>query len=187
MEATYEALRKHGYADLTIQAIADEFAKSKSLLYYHYDSKDGLLVDFLGYAIDGFAVREPVDPAIPPDDRLDALFDDFLAESLDGDRREFFVAIFELRSQAPSHVAYRDQFGRADRLITASITEILCAGIERGLFYDVDTDRTAELLYSMLTGGLLRRLTTSEPRSVPTTRRAIDRFVRSELLSDRDN
>ena len=32
MEATFEALSKHGYADLTIQTIADEFEKSKSLL-----------------------------------------------------------------------------------------------------------------------------------------------------------
>ena len=39
MEATYEALCKHGYAELSIEKIADEFDKGKSLIYYHYDDK----------------------------------------------------------------------------------------------------------------------------------------------------
>jgi len=182
MEATYEALRKHGYADLTIQSIANEFNKSKSLLYYHYDSKDALLVDFLEYVLDGFAVDDAVDPGAPPDDRLEALLDGFLSESFDDDQRDFFTAIFELRSQALSQDVYREQFTRADRLITDSIIEILDDGIKRGIFRDIDVDRTAQLLYSMLSGGILRHLTSAEIDAGRPTRRALDDLVRSDLL-----
>ncbi|MEF8974259.1 MAG: helix-turn-helix domain-containing protein, partial [Haloarcula sp.] len=38
MDATYRALCTHGYADLTMQDIADESDKSKAALHYHYDS-----------------------------------------------------------------------------------------------------------------------------------------------------
>ena len=35
MSATFRALSKHGYASLSMQDIADEFDKSRSLLHYH--------------------------------------------------------------------------------------------------------------------------------------------------------
>ena len=36
-EATCRALCEHGYADLTMQDIADESNKSTAALHYHYD------------------------------------------------------------------------------------------------------------------------------------------------------
>ncbi len=57
MAATYRALCAHGYADLTMQRIADEAGKSKSLLHYHYGTKQELLVAFLDYLFDRFEAR----------------------------------------------------------------------------------------------------------------------------------
>ena len=54
MRATYLALCEHGYASLTIQRISDEFPKSKSLIYHHYDGKDDLLIDFLEFVLERF-------------------------------------------------------------------------------------------------------------------------------------
>ncbi|PSP70021.1 TetR/AcrR family transcriptional regulator, partial [Halobacteriales archaeon QH_9_66_26] len=62
MDATYRALCEHGYADLTIQTIADEFDKSKSLLYYHYDTKDEILIGLLDYLLGQFTIRVAIDP-----------------------------------------------------------------------------------------------------------------------------
>ncbi|PSQ42055.1 TetR family transcriptional regulator, partial [Halobacteriales archaeon QS_9_68_42] len=45
--ATYRALCDHGYAALTMQDIADECDCSKSLLHYHFDTKEDLLVELL--------------------------------------------------------------------------------------------------------------------------------------------
>lgn len=57
MTATYEALCAHGYTDLTAQDIADRTDKSKSLLFYHYDSKDDLVADFLVFLRELFDER----------------------------------------------------------------------------------------------------------------------------------
>ncbi|QAU12403.1 TetR family transcriptional regulator [Halorubrum sp. BOL3-1] len=52
--AAFRALREHGYASVTIQRIGDEFDKSPSLVYHHYDGKDDLLLDLLGFLLDAF-------------------------------------------------------------------------------------------------------------------------------------
>ncbi|QLH79707.1 TetR family transcriptional regulator [Halosimplex rubrum] len=54
MGATYRALCEHGYADLTMQDIADESDKSKASLHYHFDTKEELLLAFLDHLYDAF-------------------------------------------------------------------------------------------------------------------------------------
>ena len=51
--------------------IADEFDKSKSLIHYHYDSKDDLLVAFLSYAVDQFQSTVGTDSGDDPRAALD--------------------------------------------------------------------------------------------------------------------
>ncbi|HET7323460.1 MAG TPA: helix-turn-helix domain-containing protein, partial [Halococcus sp.] len=57
MHATYRALCKHGYANLTMQDIADESTKSKAALHYHYDTKQDLLLAFLSFLYERFEER----------------------------------------------------------------------------------------------------------------------------------
>ncbi|ELZ53713.1 MULTISPECIES: TetR/AcrR family transcriptional regulator [Halorubrum] len=52
--AAFRALCEHGYANVTIKRIGDEFDKSQSLVYHHYDGKDDLLLDLLEYLLDQF-------------------------------------------------------------------------------------------------------------------------------------
>lgn len=85
MEATYRALCKHGYVNLTMQAIADEFEKTKAVLYYHYDTKDDLLVAFLDYLLDRFTEQLDIDNVVHPNDRLEALIDELLLGLGDSD------------------------------------------------------------------------------------------------------
>src|SRR6056297_1471511 len=99
MEATYEALVEYGYADLTIQRIADEFDKSKSLLYHHHDGKDDLLVDFLEFALDHFENNVPFREDDTADERLRALLDAVAATKPEADE-EFVGILVELRAQA---------------------------------------------------------------------------------------
>lgn len=183
MEATYRALCDHGYADLTIQAIADEFAKSKSLLYYHYDTKDEILVEFLSYMLDQFTVEDAIDTTDSPDDQLRALIDNFLPPSPDSEQREFQVALLELRSQALSNEAYREQFTRADRLIKDTLADVLTAGIDDGTFRNVNVDPTVSLLASTIDGAMLRRATITG-NSTAVTREALAQFIEIQLLAE---
>lgn len=177
MEATYRALQKHGYADLSISNIADEFEMSKSLLYYHYEDKDELLVAFLDHIIGRFSEDIAVDAWTDPEVQLRSFFDRLLPTTLATDRREFQVALFELRAQAPHHETYRERFTTTDRLIRETIAEYITAGIEENDFRDVDPDETAQLFLSVINGGMLERVTTDDSDPIEDLRGALDDYV----------
>ena len=186
MEATYRALCEHGYANLTVDKINTEFAKSKSLLYYHYDDKDEILLNLLEYILDQFSVEDTVDPSDDPDIQLRTLIEEFLPWTLDGEDQEFQVAVFELRSQALSDDGYREQFTRGDDLLSETVAGILEAGIEEGVFREVDVDRAAEHVLSALNGAMLRRLTAEDESAVRTTRKSLEEYIDSYLTPATD-
>src|SRR6056297_3150201 len=113
LEATYRALCEHGYADLTMQAIADESSLSKATLHYHFDTKEELLNAFLDDFLDRFEERLASESS-DPRTRLDAFFDAVFAPAQD-DTGEFPIALVELKAQAPYNDAYRERFVEMDR------------------------------------------------------------------------
>jgi AcrR family transcriptional regulator len=161
MGATFEALSKHGYADLTIQNIADEFEKSKSLLYYHYETKDALLGDFLDFLLDEFAAEVEAGEEEDPLGRLWNVLELLLPPDLheDEEARQLRTALFELRMQAPYDGTYADRFAATDERLAATFEAILADGVEAGVF-EVDPETGAELLLDAVTGATLRTVTT---------------------------
>ncbi|WEL17827.1 Transcriptional regulator, TetR/AcrR family [Halorhabdus sp. SVX81] len=184
MAATYRALCAHGYAGTTISRIGEEFEKSQSLLYYHYDDKDDLLADFLAYLLDRLEADLQDTEMTEPRQRLTALFEKLAPSDPDEAQRQFFQALLEMRAQTPHNPAYRDQFERSDALIVAELTETIEAGIEQGTFVEVDADRTAAFLYSTLYGTLDRCVTLGEWELFDQTRRELDRYIETTLLAD---
>jgi len=161
MEATFEALSKHGYADLTIQTIADEFEKSKSLLYYHYETKDDLLGDFLEFILDEFEAEVDAEESEDPETRLWTVIELLLPPDLQGndEARQLRTALFELRMQAPYDEAYADRFATTDERTVAAFEAVLSDGVDEGVF-DVDPQEGAELLLDAVAGATLRAVTT---------------------------
>ncbi|MFC7135787.1 TetR/AcrR family transcriptional regulator [Halobaculum litoreum] len=162
MEATYRALTEHGYADLTVAHIAEEFEKSKSLLYYHYDSKDDLIAGFLGFAGDHFlamldaAEREADDPL----DRLRAFVDIYLAAEVDDEMTAAQRAMIDLRAQAVSEPRFRAEFDRIDAHIRDRLAEAVADGVADGTIDDdADPEAVATWLLAALTGAMLQRHT----------------------------
>lgn len=162
MAATYHALCKHGYADLTIERIGEQLEKSTSLLYHHYDGKDELLIEFLGYMLDCFEADVPFGDADDPWARLQHLLDHILAPTVDPTRQEFTSAIVELRAQAAHDPAYRDAFTRHDQFFYEQLTAIVREGSERGVFADVDPAAVAALVQTTFNGVILQRVTTAD-------------------------
>lgn len=172
MEATYQAVSEHGYGDLTIQAIADEFENSKSLLYYHYDGKDDLLIDFLDYALHRFLDEIHVGDQ-PPAKQLRALVDNLAPKTLDDEPYRVQLAMFELRVNAPHDDDARQQYMEVDRELKELLTEIIQQGIESNAFVAVDPDIEAERLLSLLTGVRARRLTVDDEFRIENARTAL--------------
>lgn len=159
MDGVYSALRAHGYADLTMQDIADECSKSKSLLHYHYDTKEDLLVAFLEYVISDSEDRIAARADDPPVDRLVQFVGWFVFAPDEADREAFHIALLELRTQGPFNERIREQLARSDRLLRGTVADILADGIETGVFRDVDVEETAALLVATLDGARTRQIT----------------------------
>ena len=159
MDGVYRALCTHGYADLTMRDIADECSKSKSLLHYHYDTKEDLLVAFLDHILSGFEawVDEGADRS--PARRIVEFVGWFVFEPAETDREAFHIALLELRSQGPFNDRIRERLLRSDRLLRGTVADILTDGIEAGVFRDVDVEETAALLVATLDGARTRQIT----------------------------
>jgi len=176
MHATYLALCEHGYAGLTIQRIGEQFEKSKSLLYHHYDDKDELLLSFLQFMLEEHQSSVP-ETDNGADERLDALLDVLLPPSLDEEKEGFTAAMVELRAQAAHDERYRDQYAEHDRVFHDHLVSVLEDGIEAGVFRDVDTDQVAEFLSTVINGAMTRRVTGGDDGSVTASRAAVDTYV----------
>jgi len=161
MDGVYRALRAHGYADLTMQDIADECSKSKSLLHYHYDTKEDLLVAFLDRVITDSERRIAAHADDPPAERLAGFIGWFVFDPEAVDREAFHIALLELRTQGPFNEPIREQLARSDRLLRGTVVDILESGIEEGVFRDVDVEETAALLVATLDGARTRQITLS--------------------------
>lgn len=181
MEATYRAFCRHGYADLTIQRIADEFEKSKSLLYYHYDTKDALLVDFLDYLLDRFEAEVTVGPSDNPEERLTELLDLLFPTSFSEDGENLQTALLELRAQAPHKPAYREQFTKSNRVISEQIATTIESGIEAGVFRPVDAEQVATLVMATRNGALLHHVSSNDPEAVRAVREALSAYLDTHL------
>jgi len=182
MAATYRALCTHGYAGTTISRIGEEFEKSQSLLYYHYDDKDDLLADFLTYLLDRLEAELSDCQATAPRECLTSLLEKLAPRDPGEERRQFFQALLEMRAQTAHKPAYRDQFERSDAVIVVEFTETIEAGIEQGVFADVDAERAAEFIYSTLYGALDRSVTLNQWDPLDRTRQELDRYLESHLL-----
>jgi len=183
MAATYRALTEYGYANLTVQRIADEFGKSKSLLYHHYDGKDDILTGFLEFALDHFEDGLAPTESNRPEERLRTLFDVMVGVDSDVDE-EFIGVLVELRAQAVNDFEYRDQFRKNSDFFRDHIADIVRDGIEENVFREVDPEQTASFLLTVINGGITERTTTANREAGRCIRAELDEYVEARLLAD---
>jgi AcrR family transcriptional regulator len=191
MRATYRALCEHGYADLTMADIAREADRSTSLLHYHYDTKEGLLVAFLDYLFDEFGDAMEYSETDDPVARLETLIDRLLSgpaadegpfadapPASDG----FHTAMLELRAQAPYVPAYREAITGHDDYLHALTVEILEAGMDAGVFHERNPDVVAATLLAAARGDRVRSLVLGDDSTTDAVRQGIEEFVLADLL-----
>ena len=187
MDGVYQALCNHGYAALTMQDIADECNKSKSLLHYHFDTKEDLLVAFLEQMLVDYDETIESRSQQPPVDRLVEFIARFVFTPEDTERASFHLALLEMRSQGPFNDRIRELLRRSDELLRSAVAEILEDGIEAGVFRDVDVEETATLFVAMMDGARTRQITLSNGTGQSYTRvvaeQALEQIV-DPLLED---
>lgn len=184
MEATYDALVEHGYADLTIQAIADEFDRSKSLLYYHYDSKDDIMRAFLSFVLEEFSNEMDTEGfGQDPEADIERLVDAMLPPDEAHEERALRLALTDLQLQSAYEETFREEFRELLDGLRQSFVDVLRAGVADGTFReDLDPEREAELLFATVSGASLHELTV-DPGAQDRTRAAVEDHI-ERLLAD---
>ncbi|MFD1512742.1 TetR/AcrR family transcriptional regulator [Halomarina rubra] len=185
MEATFRALLEHGYCDLSIANIAEEFEMSKSSLYYHYDSKDDLLVAFLRFAAKRFEETTLSRPPSDPMADLEHLVEKLLPLEQRAEQREIQTVMSELRSQSVTNAAFREEFSDIDDLLVATIRDIVERGIEDGSFREVDSTRVAEHVVATLNGARAARATTNRETAPAAVRVSLASYLDTTLRGRR--
>jgi AcrR family transcriptional regulator len=185
MDATLRALARHGYADLSIKNIGSEFEKSTSLLYYHYENKDELLLAFLDYVLDLFVAT--IDPEAPdPDAELRAFVeyvlptgnDDLCDATVDTpqlpeESEMFNRAIIELRSQTIHNEAYREKFRTMESHMVETVATLIHREIEAGTYREMNAEMMAENLMAFLFRSLDVQVTGTRPESALAMRDSV--------------
>lgn len=182
MRATYRALQEHGYADLTIKRIAEEYGKSTAAIHYYYDTKDDLLAAFLDYILDQFQNTVHEVETTDPEQRLDLLLDKLLVDAQD--HLDLLVAILEMRSQAPYKEAFRERFQQNDEYVRYMLSTVIDQGIQDGVFNDVDAEHAARALMTIVDGGRTRAVVFDEEASLATARQTAKEYVTAVLAVD---
>jgi len=184
MRATYRALQEHGYADLTIKRIAEEYGKSTAAVHYHYDTKDDLLAAFLDYILDRFVDTIHEVETTDPEQRLELLLDKLLVAP--EDHRDLLIAVLEMRSQAPYKEAFAERFAQNDEYVRYMLRTVIDHGITEGVFTDVDAEHAARALMTIVDGGRTRAVVLDDPETLATARRTADEYVNAVLRAETD-
>lgn len=176
MEATYQALCEHGYANLTMQRIADESTMTSAAIHYHFDTKEQLMTAFLQHMLERFEDQIASD-ASDPRERLatflEAVFAPADAES------DFPTALMDLKAQAPYQDGYRTRFQEADERMRSLVAEAVRDGIAAGHFDDADPEIVARFVVTAIDGAHAREVALGEARI--ESRRLIETYLESRI------
>ncbi len=184
MDATYDALVECGYADLTMSGIAAKSETSTSLLHYHFDTKEDLLVAFLDHLLEQLEADLAELTAAGPIDGLYGLLEWFVIGDEEPEREAFLIAFLELRAQAPYNSRYRERMRHADRLIRSALEALVGEGIDAGLVVDNDPETIATLLLSAMDGGRSRGVATGTRGYTGEVRDALVEHVLADIFTD---
>jgi AcrR family transcriptional regulator len=177
MDATYLALVESGYAGLSISHIADHFDGSQSLIYYHYEDKEELLVAFLEYLLDGLETELETISTDDPAERFRSIVDLLLPDADDPEAVAFQQALIEMRVQTPYHHAYDEQFQRLDDRLETLFRDAIGDARANGAFSDVDPERAARQLLTEIYGIHYRHVPMEESGAISDARTRIDEQI----------
>lgn len=179
LEAAYHTLCDHGYAEFSLRKVAEEAGMSRGLVHYHFDSKTDLLISMLEYLVGQFEAHFEATRDAPPVDRLDDVLE-WVAFGPDlfgrtGD--DYFMAIFELRAQAPYHEPIRDRLTRNYETVRDRIASIIQTGIDEEEVMPVDPVKTATFVVVAIDGARNTDLTMDTEETVDATLSMIDTYL----------
>jgi hypothetical protein len=141
---------------------------------------------FLEYIIEQYEGSVEVDEDAPPREELDARIDQCLfgPEFDDFGHWDRMKVYHELFTHAQNDAEHRVIFNEHYERIRGSITEVVEAGIEQGVFREVDAARMGQLVTDVIHAARGRKLSLGHDDAPEQARQSIDEFVLDSLQVD---
>jgi len=182
LAATYRALCRHGYADLTLADVADEADRSKAAIHYDDDGKT-LFVEFLDVLYERDTARHPSVDGGTPREQLSALLAAVLTDEGAAPDQRLRTALLAVSAQAPYDDAVQTRLSNFDAVLYERLRAIVAAGVESGEFdATVEAAVAAEFPVTAITGAHTRRVAVK--RSSETLSEALTWYIDRQLLAD---
>jgi AcrR family transcriptional regulator len=183
IEATFTALKKHGYMNLTVRDIDREWTRSRQLINYYFDGKSELITALLEDLLEYADERLP-----PPND------DDANTELVGGIERllfgpgvdstnfwDFLTAIYEIQAQAHRNPDHQELLIKFDRGAVSYFEELIEQGVKQGEFETTDTKRVAATIDLLITGAHVKKIYLGNEDALFVAQDAIIRLIETEL------
>ena len=177
LAATLESLCEHGYAELTIDKIGDEFDKSQSLIYHHYDGKDDLVLETLEHILEEYRTGSLEMEVEDPREKLETVITEPLEETISDKERKSLATLFELRTRAIHNDAYREHFTRSDDVFEEFIVDIIEEGKQEGVFRACNPVGVAATVTTIINGALVRRSTSDSDDWIADVRDEVESYL----------
>jgi AcrR family transcriptional regulator len=134
LDVAYSEFAEKGLAGARIDEIAEKTATSKRMIYYHFNSKDGLYRAVLERAYDRIRTQEQAArfEDLPPDQALRAI----IGHNFDYhfEHPEFVRVVMNENVHKGEHIATIPDMKARNRSVIDSLRKILEKGVEQGLF-----------------------------------------------------
>ena len=177
LQAAYRTIKKHGFAGVTVRAVAREAGFTTGALVHYVDSMDQLLVEASEYSARD--VRDKMEAAEAMDDALMALREVlYLALPSDEDKRgnwNYFLgfwerSVYNAAVRKVTHLRYAEWLKRTARLIKRAKT----AG---DIAADVDVAKAARACVALIDGIAIQVLRSGQSMSPKEQRALLDDWI----------
>lgn len=178
LEAAWDVIGREGYADASVDRIAEAAGVARSTVYVYFDGKEALLEGCLGLGREELVQR--VAGALEKGEGAQGRLAAFLEATLGyvGENGAFFRAVMAVQGldaffggAAPSA-----ELATLREEIRAMLTGILREGLESGELQGLDFEEAGELLGTLLYGALMRRSHASDTLSAAEEARRLSRL-----------
>ena len=159
LAAAVERIASDGIDDVRIARIAMDAGVSTSLVHYHFETREALLEEALGYSFElagDVRIGEGEGEAPDHTHRLAAMVDQCLPYP--GMLERDFILWVELWLRASRHPELRPTASRLYARMHEWFSEAIVEGVESGEFRGTDPDRLADRVLALLDGYGIRVL-----------------------------
>lgn len=164
LEATLDVLIETGFSNLSLSKIADEADISKSLISYHFDSKQDLVAELLEWMTE-MAITDRAEQKSEEDD-IDYLIRILLPE--DEFKRKVQRSIFELGTISPHNEEIAEMIRRTNKNLRYGLEEAISGE---------SSEIKSEMALSLVDGVVFRRELLEEDIDVSCIRQELKSYL----------